>query len=44
MRTIHINGKKVNISAETFRRIGKIAEERKITFSDAVVFCLQKVI
>ena len=44
MRTIYINGKKVNITAETFRRIGKIAEERKINLSEAISFCLQKVI
>jgi predicted site-specific integrase-resolvase len=44
MRTIYINGKKVKITAETFRRIGKIAEERKINLSEAISFCLQKVI
>ena len=44
MRTIYINGKKVEITAETYRRVQKIAEERKITFSDAVSFCIQKVI
>ena len=44
MRTIYINGKKVNITAETLRRIGKIAEERKISIPAAISFCLEKVI
>lgn len=44
MRTIYTNGKKVKITAETLRRIGKIAEERKINLSEAISFCLQKVI
>lgn len=44
MRTIYINGKKVKITAETLCRIGKIAKERKINLSEAISFCLQKVI
>ena len=44
MRTIYINGKSVKITAETFRRIVKIAVERKINLPGAISFCLQKVI
>lgn len=44
MRTIYINGKRVTVTAETFRRIEKIAEERKIDLPEAISFCLQKVI
>ena len=44
MRTIKINGKTVMVTAETYRRIKKIAAERRIAFSAAVSFCLEKVI
>lgn len=44
MKTIRINGLDVQVSAETFRRIEKIAEEKKITISDAIFLCFKKVI
>jgi hypothetical protein len=44
MRTIKINGKKVKVTAETYRRIEKIAAERHIALSAAISFCLEKVI
>lgn len=44
MKTILINGTKVQISAETFKRIEKIATEKNIPFSQAISFCLEKVI
>ena len=44
MKTIIINGHKVRIELATFRRIEKVAEKKKITFSDAVFLCLEKVL
>ena len=44
MKTITINGNKVKITIETYKRIIRFAAEKKIAFSDAVSFCLKKVI
>lgn len=44
MKTILINGEGVQVSIETYQRIVKIAKSEKLTFSDAVIFLLQKVI
>ena len=44
MATITINGHKIKISRETYRRIFRFAAERKIKISQAVFFLLQKVI
>lgn len=44
MKTILINGHKVRIAVETYRRIVKFAEERKITLPAAISFLLEKVI
>ena len=44
MKTILINSKAVKITTETYRRIEKIAHRKKLSFYEAVVFCLEKVI
>lgn len=44
MKTIIINGKRVKIAVETFYRIARFAEERKITLPAAISFLLEKVI
>lgn len=44
MTKIIINGRTVDVGVETLRRIEKIAEEKKITLTEAVSFCLEKVI
>lgn len=44
MQTIEINGNAVQVSLETAKRIEHIASEKKITLSEAIVLCLQKVI
>lgn len=44
MKTILINGTEVRISVETFKRIEKIATEKKIPVNEAISFCLEKVI
>lgn len=41
---ININGTSVEVSAETYKRIEKIASAKKMTFTEAVSFCLEKVI
>ena len=43
MRNIIINGTTVKVSQSTFMRIEKIANERRITLSEAVLYCLEKV-
>jgi hypothetical protein len=43
MKTIKVNDIKVNISPKTYKRIEKIASEKKIAFSEAVSFLLSKV-
>ena len=44
MKTIIINGKAIEVSVETAKRIEHVAEERKIPFTEAINFCLEKVI
>lgn len=44
MKTILINGKSVEVAPEVYQRIKKIAAAKKIPFSQAVVFCLEKII
>lgn len=44
MKTILINGTRVRVSIETFKRIEKIAQEKNIPFPVAVSYCLEKVI
>ena len=43
MKTIKINDYKVNISPKTYKRIERIAAEKKIAFSEAISFLLEKV-
>jgi hypothetical protein len=43
MKTIKINDCKVNISPKTYKRIERIAAEKKIAFSEAISFLLSKV-
>ncbi len=43
-KTIVINGSKVKIPVETFKRIMRLAKGRKIAPSAAIIFCLEKVI
>ena len=43
-KTIKINGVEVEVNAGTYARIERTAEERKISFAEAVSFLLQKVI
>jgi hypothetical protein len=44
MMTITINGTEVQVSASVYARIDKIAQEKKISFAEAISFCLEKVI
>lgn len=44
MKTIVVNGKKMEISRDTYARIAKLAKDKKITFSKAVCILLEKVI
>lgn len=44
MRIVVINGCAVEITSETFKRIERIATARKISISEAIIFCLEKVI
>lgn len=44
MKIIVINGTEVSVSAETLKRIERLAAEKKSSLGEAVVFCLEKVI
>lgn len=44
MMTITINGTEVEVSASVYARIEKLAQEKNLTFAQAVSFCLEKVI
>ena len=44
MKKIIINNTEVEVSPETFKRVEKLAAEKKIPFSAAILFLLQKVI
>lgn len=43
MRTIMINGTKVKVTPATYRKIEAIASRKKLTFSEAISYCLKKV-
>lgn len=43
MKTIRINNEVIKVSLKTFKRIEKIASEKNLSFSEAVLFLLEQV-
>lgn len=44
MHRIVINGEVVDVTAETMKRIERLATEKKLEVAQAIEFCLEKVI